>query len=446
MKSLSVERLVRALAALLCVAVVPGLATSYVSNSAGDWATPTIWTPNGLPGASDNVTINHAVTMAAAQSVNAITIGASGSFAPGAGINLNVAGDWTNNGTFIEGTSTVTFNDSSTIGGSSTHQFYTVNVTGNLRAPTADMTVKGDWNCTGKFRHGAGRMVFCGSSLITGGAQFLNVDINNTSDGNVTVTGGLNVGESLKVISGTLLLGTNTLTLGGVIRTGELFVSGTFSVLGTGPTATGKVVAATAGFPYELVVLPGGTIAARYAEFTGMDTSGVVISSGALVDAADNFSNCAFDHGAAARGPMLKIENDQVIDDMADISFTGTAGSNIEKLGATGHVTVNGGSGNRWGDDFESDPNSLVDWEGGGVEEALGVAARATDAATVVRGVLRLPVSLFTIHTSLFDMTGRQVMALHPGANDVSHLALGVYLAKPSGESLAGSQKFVVQR
>ena len=78
MDSISPRFLVRALAVLLCAAVVPALAASYVSNSDGDWATTTIWTPNGLPGATDTATINNAVTMAADQSINLITIGATG--------------------------------------------------------------------------------------------------------------------------------------------------------------------------------------------------------------------------------------------------------------------------------------------------------------------------------------------------------------------------------
>jgi hypothetical protein len=57
-------------------------------------------------------------------------------------------------------------------------------------------------------------------------------------------------------------------------------------------------------------------------------------------------------------------------------------------------------------------------------------AASLKPAATLVRGVLRLPISPFTLHTSLFDMTGRQVMALQPGANDVSGLAPGLYFVR----------------
>jgi hypothetical protein len=50
--------------------------------------------------------------------------------------------------------------------------------------------------------------------------------------------------------------------------------------------------------------------------------------------------------------------------------------------------------------------------------------------ATVVRDVLFLPASLFTLHSSLFDMTGRRVMSLRPGPNDVSHLSPGVYFVR----------------
>jgi hypothetical protein len=57
-------------------------------------------------------------------------------------------------------------------------------------------------------------------------------------------------------------------------------------------------------------------------------------------------------------------------------------------------------------------------------------AASLKPAATLVHGVLRLPISPFTLHTSLFDMTGRQVMALQPGANDVSGLAPGLYFVR----------------
>lgn len=76
-------------------------------------------------------------------------------------------------------------------------------------------------------------------------------------------------------------------------------------------------------------------------------------------------------------------------------------------------------------------------------------AGRDTPITTIVRGLLRLSVSPFTIHTSLFDMTGRKVMELHPGPNDVSWLAPGIYfihLASAVGRHASNVHKVVMAR
>lgn len=46
-------------------ATPPAAGTAYTSNQAGNWATAAIWTPNGVPGAGDTVTIGHAVAVTA---------------------------------------------------------------------------------------------------------------------------------------------------------------------------------------------------------------------------------------------------------------------------------------------------------------------------------------------------------------------------------------------
>ncbi|MBM3316088.1 hypothetical protein FJY71_09710 [candidate division WOR-3 bacterium] len=51
-------------------------------------------------------------------------------------------------------------------------------------------------------------------------------------------------------------------------------------------------------------------------------------------------------------------------------------------------------------------------------------------APTIVRSVLFLPPSLLTHHPSLFDISGRAVMSLRPGPNDVSGLSPGVYVVR----------------
>jgi hypothetical protein len=74
-----------------------------------------------------------------------------------------------------------------------------------------------------------------------------------------------------------------------------------------------------------------------------------------------------------------------------------------------------------------------------GIEEVTKSQVEMTkELPTVVRNILFLPLSPFTIHSSLFDMTGRAVMSLRPGANDVRGLAPGVYFVReePQASSL----------
>jgi YVTN family beta-propeller protein len=87
-----------------------------------------------------------------------------------------------------------------------------------------------------------------------------------------------------------------------------------------------------------------------------------------------------------------------------------------------------------------------------GVTEAPGVERGMGEArATVVRGVLRLPESdlLSGASSVLLDATGRKVLDLRPGENDVSRLATGVYFVRksPGGQAIGRSvEKVVVAR
>jgi len=69
---------------------------------------------------------------------------------------------------------------------------------------------------------------------------------------------------------------------------------------------------------------------------------------------------------------------------------------------------------------------------------------------TVIRRVLFLPASPFTLHSSLFSLSGRKVLDLKPGANDVRGLASGVYFIRyePRGSSrtLQVVRKIVIGR
>jgi hypothetical protein len=96
----------------------------------------------------------------------------------------------------------------------------------------------------------------------------------------------------------------------------------------------------------------------------------------------------------------------------------------------------------------------VYQYNGAGVEEATNAELRATKCQpTVVQGVLFLAeaASLKPQAASLLDISGRNVMDLHPGANGVSMLAPGVYFVRErsavSGErSVTSTRKVIITR
>ena len=87
---------------------------------------------------------------------------------------FNVDGNWVNNGTFTHNSGTVTFDGTSTISGSSTTSFDGVSIAGSSTltgASAANFNVAGDFTNAGTYTHNSGTVTFNGSSAqnITGG-------------------------------------------------------------------------------------------------------------------------------------------------------------------------------------------------------------------------------------------------------------------------------------
>jgi hypothetical protein len=91
-----------------------------------------------------------------------------------------------------------------------------------------------------------------------------------------------------------------------------------------------------------------------------------------------------------------------------------------------------------------------------GMQEGRGGEHSAMNRGpTIVRGVLFLPPSPFPLpegqgsgvsgRAVLLDISGRHVMNLHPGANDLRHLAPGVYFVWPGAQAQAVSRLVVVR-
>ncbi len=302
-----------------------------------------------------------------------------------------VAGDWTNNGTYDEGDGDITFDGVTAITGTGTHTFNSVTITGELTAPD-EMTVNGDWTCSGTFNHNDGIVYFNGDNLTSNGASgaFYELEVENTADGPVTVSGNMAVEDILTITDGDFLLGENTLTMGTGSGSGTVTVDGgTFSVVGTALDARGAVTAADAAFPYAFDLASGTSIAAQYANFTWMDAGGIYVQDGATIDATDNFSHCTFTAGDDV-GTMLAIEGSQVIDDIVWCDFYGSDGYNIDYTGGTGHITVTDGLGARWGEDYDDDPDDLVDWVVSTIHD-VGVTAILRPAGGVGENTVVFP-------------------------------------------------------
>ena len=180
----------------------------------------------------------------------------------------------------------------------------------------------------------------------------------------VECDGSFEVRELLQVTGGNVVVETDGFTVGTASASGSVLVDSGASIAFISRDERLVALAATNGrFPYHFEMRNGTAIGARLARFLDMDAAGISVPAGATVDSANSFCDCTFLHGALS-GPMLKIENGQDLV-LTNVSFVGTAGYNIEKTGATGSISVTGGDGGRWGEDYDSDPNNLISWTDG---------------------------------------------------------------------------------
>lgn len=99
--------------------------------------------------------------------------------------DINVRGNFQNNGTVTPGSQLVTFTGNTTLSGSSTTSFNRVTITGTLTAPAApgSFNVAGNWTNNGTFNNNNSSVSFTGNTAILGSAQsnFFNLTIAGSS-------------------------------------------------------------------------------------------------------------------------------------------------------------------------------------------------------------------------------------------------------------------------
>ncbi len=253
---------------------------------------------------------------------------------------------------------------------------------------SAPVFISGDLTGSGTFASGPGGAVTfdgTGTSSVNQPASFWDLTMNKTGGGSLAIFRDLPVGRNFRAQAGTFALGRRTLTLGTASSAGSVAVASgaTFTAIGSADSSS-IVTAVDEAYPYAFTVDAGATIGARHARFLYPDTMGVNIAG--TVDPANDFDSSAFVHGGIP-GRMLKIENDQTLDGLDHVAFSGTAGYNIEKLGNSGHITVTLGGGTRWGEAYDNDPNNRIDWVG----PDAGVLAVLAPVGTIPLGTVISP-------------------------------------------------------
>ena len=256
-------------------------------------------------GAGTGVTFNAAsnITISGNDTIGTATTFNGGSFTHA------VSGNWVNNGTYTQGTSTINMNGpGTTIAGSAAQTFYNLGVNAsNITSSAATMTISGNLFTTlsGTFTHNtSGTLTMSGTSkTISGtGISLDNLSVSGTvttastltTRGNLTVAGSftasagnITMSGTSKTISGAGTIGFYGLLLPGTITTASNFsvssaldVSGSFSASAGTATFTGS---ATLNGTANLcnVILNGTTLTLSTNSILGI-ASAFTITAGTL--------------------------------------------------------------------------------------------------------------------------------------------------------------------
>ncbi len=159
-----------------------------------------------------------------------------------------------------------------------------------------------------------------------------------------------------------------------------------------GSAAFPALITRNSGF-YGLNVESGATIGAVYGVFEYMNTNGVNIKNGAVVNVLKPFNNCTFRNGQAA-GRLMSVENNQTfyVENAVFPPNTWGGAYNVYKAVNAGGVYFVTATGGFAGATYEYDPNSRIFW----TERSLSLKAylegpfNGTNMNTTLNGILPL--------------------------------------------------------
>lgn len=195
-------------------------AGSWIGVVSTDWFDPSNWDCGIVP----NSTIDAIIPSTAPFMPNVdgsgaechdLDVNSGATFCTATTNNIDIYGNWINNGACTHNTGTVTFKGNCTVLGGSNNNFHHVSIQGTLRAPSGNMNVSGNWTNNGTFLHNNGTVTLNGASMqLIGGTQsstFNNLTLNSTG---VTLNRAVNVEGMFTLTSGQMITTlTNILTL-----------------------------------------------------------------------------------------------------------------------------------------------------------------------------------------------------------------------------------------
>ena len=197
------------------------------------------WVNNGIFNHNNGtVTFNGTTTLSGSGTHSFRNITISGALTSPLSSNVNVAGNWVNNGTYNNNSATVTFNGTTAMSGSSTNTFRNITISGTLTAPSTNMNVSGNWINSGTFHHNNGTITFNGTTPVTG--------VSSTNFYSITISGTLTAHPTSMLLGGNLINnGTFSHNSGTVTFNGTSTISGSsttsFNNIGITGTLTGHI-------------------------------------------------------------------------------------------------------------------------------------------------------------------------------------------------------------
>ncbi|MFH0856097.1 MAG: autotransporter domain-containing protein, partial [Candidatus Omnitrophota bacterium] len=207
--------------------------------------------------------------------------------------------------------------------GSSTNSFNNVSITGSLTAPSANMNVAGNWSNSGTFNANSGTVTFNGASTYTiksGSSSFNNITFNNAS-GKWSLTDNLTASNDLTLTAGTIDIGATNLTVNGTYTQGN---GSTLALTANSSSAYGSItssVAADVNSGSTVNVTVGGYIP-NNATLTIVDTGGSGIGSAPSTVTSSN-SFVAF--AAASSGGNLVLTANRAANGFSSVANNSNA-------------------------------------------------------------------------------------------------------------------------